>query len=76
MNPLSSLSWPEQVFFSYGPFAKNAKKFSSYSKSVLIDCTGDFFVGIHGYAIMQAWLEEIKPLISGSNLIVIGGSRR
>jgi hypothetical protein len=79
----SSLTWPWKMVFSYGPFAKGdaSAGFSSYSKSVLIYCSQDFYLGNgtgssdeRGYTIMQSWLAELKPQMASASSVIVGGA--
>ena len=71
-----SFQWPDVVGFTYGPFASS--DFSGYSMSVLMYCSGDFFVANttlnKGYAIMAAWIKYLDPLMAGAPSVIAGGS--
>ena len=75
-------SWPETIPFTYGPFSYLADgEFASYSKSVLIYCSNDFYLGngqsrliANGWTIMQSWLSILRPQLFVAQKIVAGGS--
>jgi len=75
-------SWPDSIPFTYGPFSyATSSEFATYSKSVLIYCSNDFYLGngksreiANGWTIMQSWLAMLKPQMSSASRIVAGGS--
>ena len=71
-------SWPETAVFTYGPFYD--ANFASYSMAVLMYCSNDFFLGevapFRGRAILDAFLNEIKPQLSAISTpkLILGGA--
>ena len=75
---MDTASWPNTAVFTYGPFYDTTGDFAEFSMAVLMYCSNDYFLGNSaphfGSQILESFLRELQPVLSGASKIIVGGA--